>query len=138
MHSKPEVQQAVRWSVAIENSGQCTAMRHLVAPQCTTESVDAMLSEEQGAADVDVPMINSSADSLRVVRVVLFVMVVFFWSFFLRVCFGGFAQNTRRHIRTCTHGHAYKHAQTQTHAHARSQAPTRAHTLARTQPYAMC
>lgn len=58
----PEVQQAIRWSAAIENSGQCTAMRHLVAPNCTPESVDAMLQDEPEQT----PMINSSADSLKV------------------------------------------------------------------------
>lgn len=54
-----EIKQAIRWSVAIENSGQCTAMRHLVAPNVDEKFVDELF--EAGT----VPPIDGSIDSLR-------------------------------------------------------------------------
>lgn len=54
----PTVQQAIRWSVGIENSGQCTAMRHLVAPGLTPADVDAIL------APMEADVIASPKDSL--------------------------------------------------------------------------
>lgn len=35
----PAIAEAVRMSAAIENSGQCTALRHLVAPGCTPSDI---------------------------------------------------------------------------------------------------
>lgn len=55
-----EIKQAIRWSVAIENSGQCTAMRHLVAPNVDEKFVDELF--EAGT----VPTIDTSLDSLKV------------------------------------------------------------------------
>lgn len=53
-----DVEQATRWSLMIENSGQCTAMRHLVAPGVAVADIEGML-------DSGVNMIGTSADSLR-------------------------------------------------------------------------
>eukprot|EP00037_Helgoeca_nana_P021228 m.213459 g.213459 ORF g.213459 m.213459 type:complete len:735 (+) comp25562_c0_seq2:47-2251(+) len=54
----PAVEEAIMWSTAIENSGQCTALRHLVAPGCSQESVAEMFANK-------VDMISSATDSLK-------------------------------------------------------------------------
>eukprot|EP00440_Ansanella_granifera_P056788 gb/GFBE01061552.1/.p1 GENE.gb/GFBE01061552.1/~~gb/GFBE01061552.1/.p1 ORF type:complete len:740 (+),score=157.98 gb/GFBE01061552.1/:1-2220(+) len=51
------VQAAARMSSLIENSGQCTAMRHLVTEECSPEEVKSIFK--------DVRAVESSADSLR-------------------------------------------------------------------------
>jgi len=52
----PEVAAAIKLSATIENSGQCTALRHAVV-ECNEGEVEAMLSA--------VPTVASSADALR-------------------------------------------------------------------------
>lgn len=54
----PNVEQAMRWSVGIENSGQCTAMRHLIAPGVGKDKVDDIFA----AGKVDV--FKSPVDAL--------------------------------------------------------------------------
>ena len=41
----PAVRQASRWSTLIENSGQCTAMRHLVVPDLVPDDVVSTFRE---------------------------------------------------------------------------------------------
>jgi hypothetical protein len=53
-----DVKQAIRWSTMIENSGQCTAMRHLVVPDCEADVIPKMF------ADNDVDVIQCPTDSL--------------------------------------------------------------------------
>eukprot|EP00051_Salpingoeca_urceolata_P027661 m.482631 g.482631 ORF g.482631 m.482631 type:complete len:750 (+) comp22620_c0_seq1:100-2349(+) len=55
----PKVAEAIRNSTLIENSGQCTAMRHLVTPACEASDIEAIFAEE------NVDMIQSSVDSIR-------------------------------------------------------------------------
>eukprot|EP00041_Stephanoeca_diplocostata_P025030 m.647146 g.647146 ORF g.647146 m.647146 type:complete len:811 (-) comp22654_c1_seq1:955-3387(-) len=54
-----EVAQAIRWSVAIENSGQCTAMRHLVAPHCDGHVVKRLFDHDS------LDFIDGPEDSLQ-------------------------------------------------------------------------
>jgi hypothetical protein len=53
-----EVKQAIRWSTMIENSGQCTAMRHLVVSDCEDDLVPQMFTGK------DVEVITCPSDSL--------------------------------------------------------------------------
>eukprot|EP00038_Savillea_parva_P008693 m.178581 g.178581 ORF g.178581 m.178581 type:complete len:736 (-) comp14577_c0_seq1:1650-3857(-) len=55
----PAVEEAIMWSTAIENSGQCTALRHLVVPGCSdTDAANIFKGKTIG--------IESPVDSLRV------------------------------------------------------------------------
>lgn len=52
-----DTEAAIRMSSAIENSGQCTAMRHLVTESCSKGDLQRIFGAVQGT--------NSAADSLR-------------------------------------------------------------------------
>jgi len=52
----PDIMQAIRWSASIENSGQCTALRHAVVSGTTEEDVISLLNGEK--------KIKSSSESL--------------------------------------------------------------------------
>jgi hypothetical protein len=52
----PDIMQAIRWSASIENSGQCTALRHAVVSGTTEEDVISLLNGEN--------KIKSSSESL--------------------------------------------------------------------------
>jgi len=54
-----DVKQAIRWSTMIENSGQCTAMRHLVVPDCENDVVPKMFT------DKNVDVIQCPSESLQ-------------------------------------------------------------------------
>ena len=45
--SEEEVQQAIRWSTLIENSGQCTALRHVVMPAATSDTVESIFRSDK-------------------------------------------------------------------------------------------
>jgi len=53
----PAVEQATRWSMMIENSGQCTAMRHLVAPGMSAKSTEALFDSAE--------LVSSPEESLQ-------------------------------------------------------------------------
>ena len=53
----PKIAEAIRFSAMIENSGQCTALRHCVVPNATAEGVAGIF---QGA-----PVVTTPADSLK-------------------------------------------------------------------------
>ena len=52
-----EISDAIKLSAMIENSGQCTALRHAVVPGATMEDLDAMFT--------DAPIISTPQDALR-------------------------------------------------------------------------
>jgi len=56
-HMNEGVSEATRMSTLIENSGQCTAMRHLVVPEC---SIDDVMEK----VFASVPTVKSSSDAL--------------------------------------------------------------------------
>ena len=45
--SEEEVQQAIRWSTLIENSGQCTALRHVVMPAASSDTVETIFRSDK-------------------------------------------------------------------------------------------
>jgi len=53
----PEVEEAIRFSAAIENSGQCTALRHVVAKDCDEEVMERLLAA--------IPVVSTPKDSLQ-------------------------------------------------------------------------
>eukprot|EP00039_Didymoeca_costata_P002708 m.62062 g.62062 ORF g.62062 m.62062 type:complete len:731 (+) comp11478_c1_seq1:293-2485(+) len=55
----PNIEDAIRMSCLIENSGQCTAMRHLVAPQLTEQQVDKIFNKD------NMEHIDVALDSLK-------------------------------------------------------------------------
>lgn len=54
----PQVAAAVQMSACIENSGQCTALRHLVAPSCTNTWIEKQVFE-------GVKLISEPVESVR-------------------------------------------------------------------------
>ncbi|KNC86609.1 hypothetical protein SARC_01238 [Sphaeroforma arctica JP610] len=59
-HLTGPVNEAVIMSAAIENSGQCTALRHLVTPNCTDGVLEDIFSRE------NLQVVDQASDSLRV------------------------------------------------------------------------
>eukprot|EP01134_Creolimax_fragrantissima_P001196 CFRG1196T1 len=59
-HLTEKVSEAVNMSAAIENSGQCTALRHLVTPQCTSDTIEEIFNPD------NFKIVEKAADSLRV------------------------------------------------------------------------
>ncbi len=65
--SNPAVRDAIRMSATIESSGQCTALRHVVAPVGTTEQdVEELLSDATNIASADEALRQGAFDGVFV------------------------------------------------------------------------